>query len=107
MNNRKIIGLRDSRDNWFTCVDTAVLADKNISPTAKCVFAVLCMSAGFGHRSIIPNDEGIAELAGISVRALYKAFKELESRSLIFPYDGKIIINGHNAACYCEEDDER
>lgn len=105
MSKQKIIGLRYSRDNWFTCVDTAVLADKNISPIAKCVFAVLCMSAGFGHRSLTPNDEEIAELSGISLQTLHKAYRELESRSLIFPYDGRIIINGHNAACYCEEDD--
>ena len=106
MSNKKITGLRYSRDNWFTCVDTAVLADKNISLTAKCVFTVLCMSAGFGRRSLIPNDEEVAELAGISVRTLRNAYRELESQSLIFPYDGRIIINGHNAACYCEEDDD-
>lgn len=105
MKGQKIKGLRYSNDNWFTCVDTAVLADKEISPTAKCVFAVLCMSAGFGHRSLNPNDEEIAELSGISVRTLHRAYRELESRSLIFPYDGRIIINGHNAACYCEEED--
>ena len=106
MSNKKITGLRYSRDNWFTCVDTAVLADKNVSPIAKCVFAVLCMSAGFGHRSLTPNNEEIAELSGISLQTLYKAYCELASQSLIFPYDGRIIINGYNAACYCEKDDD-
>ena len=99
-----ITGLRYSRDNWFTCVDTAVLADKELSQSAKIIFAVLCMLAGFGHRSCKPDDETIPEITGISADTLRSAYQELEARGVI-TRNGKVIyIIGHNAPCYSEED---
>ena len=99
-----ITGLRHSSDNWFTCVDTVVLADKELSQPAKMIFAVLCMVAGFGHRSCEPDDENAAELASVTVDTLRSAYQELEARGVI-ARDGKVIyLIGHNASCYSEED---
>ncbi len=98
-----ITGLRYSRDNWFTCVDTAVLADKELSQSAKIIFAVLCMLAGFGHRSCEPDDETVPDITGISADTLRSAYQELEDRGVI-ARDGKVIyLIGHNASCYSEE----
>ena len=99
-----ITGLRYSRDNWFTCVDTAVLADKELSQSAKIIFAALCMLAGFGHRSCEPDDETIPDITGISVDTLRSVYQELEARGVIVR-EGKVIyLIGHNAPCYSEED---
>ena len=99
----KIEGIRYSRDNWFTCIDTVVLADKELSYTAKCVFAVLCMVAGFGHRSCSLSDEEASDVAGISIRTLHRAYRELEARGIILRYGNTIHIIGYNAPCYDEE----
>ena len=99
----KIAGIRYSRDNWFTCVDTVVLADKELSCTAKCILAILCMTAGFGHRSCSLSDEEAADIAGISIRTLHRAYRELEARGIIFRDDNMIHIIGYNAPCYDEE----
>lgn len=98
-----ITGLRYSHDNWFTCVDTAVLADKELSQSAKIIFAVLCMLAGFGYRSCEPDDQTVADLAGVEVSTLRSVYEELEARGVI-AREGEIIrLIGHNASCYYEE----
>ena len=103
MSNQAITELRYSRDNWFTCVDTAVLADKELSHTAKCIFAVLCMLAGFGHRSCSPSDEYISVTARVPVSTVLEAYQELEARGVIASEGNVIYIIGHNASCYREE----
>lgn len=70
MNNQEVTGLRYSSNNWFTCIDTVVMTDKELSLTAKSVFAVLCAIAGFRHRSCSPSDEEVADLAGVCVHTL-------------------------------------
>ena len=104
MNKQTITGLRSSKDNWFTCVDTEVLGDTVLSPEAKLVFSLLCMISGFGCRSCTPDDKEVADMANISVRALYRAYYELEARSLICRSGKLIQLIGHNAPCYSEED---
>ena len=104
MNNQDVTGLRYSSDNWFTCIDTVVMTDKKLAPTAKCVFAVLCAIAGFGYRSCEPSDEEVADLAGVSVRTLYRAYYELENRGVISRNEWTVSLIGHNAPCYSEED---
>lgn len=113
MNNQGKIGLRSSRDNWFTCVDTVVLMDKELSQTAKLVFMVLCAIAGFGSRSCSPSNEEVADVADVSVRTVIRAYRELEARGVITREsrfdDGQQVssctfIIGHNAPCYGEED---
>ena len=99
-----ITGLRYSSDNWFTCVDTVVLVDCELSHTAKCIFAVLCMIAGFGHRSCSPSDDYVSVTARVPVSTVLNAYQELEARGVIVR-DGKVIyLIGHNAPCYREED---
>lgn len=98
-----VTGLRYSRDNWFTCVDTAVLADKGLSQLAKIIFAVLCMLAGFGYRSCEPDDEEVANLAGVEVSTLRSMYEELGGRGVIAREGGLIQLIGHNASCYSEE----
>lgn len=104
-NSQIISGLRSSEDNWPTYVDTEVLSDETLSPEAKLVFSLLCMIAGFGHRSCTPYDEVVAEMADMSVRALYRAYYELETKGLICRSGYLIQLIGHNAPCYNEEDD--
>ena len=112
MSNKGVTGLRYSRDNWFTCVDTVVLMDKELSQTAKLVFMVLCAIAGFGSRSCSPSNEDVADVADVSISTLRRAYKELEARGVIEREarfeDGQQIssctfIIGHNAPCYGEE----
>lgn len=103
MHNEGIIGLRYSRDNWFTCVDTAVLTDEELSSLSKYIFTELCVLAGFGHRSCEPDDEKLADLAGVSVNTLLRMYKELEARGVIAREGEVIRLIGHNASCYSEE----
>ena len=103
MNNHGRIGLRSSKDNWFTCVDTAVLMDGMLSTSAKQVFFILCAIAGFGSRSCSPANNEVAQAAFTSEERLLRMYEELEDRGVIIR-DGKTIyIIGHNAPCY-EED---
>ncbi len=113
MSNHGKIGLRSSRDNWFTCVDTVVLMDKELSPIAKYVFTVLCMLAGFGSRSCSPSNEELAGITGLSKRTVIYSVKELEARGVIErearfddsqQVSSRTFIIGHNAPCYGEED---
>ena len=104
-NNPKVSGLRNSRDNWFTCVDTAVITDKYLSLSAKNVFFALCVIAGFGYRSCSPSDEEVAEITCESLQRLHVFYEELEDRGVIVR-DGEVIhIIGHNAPCYREEEE--
>lgn len=106
MSKQEIRGLRSSKDNWFTCVDTEVLKDEVLSPEAKLVFCVLCMMAGFGYRSCASDDDEVADLAGLSIRTLYRVYDELEGRGVISRTrtDWHIQLIGHNAPCYSEEE---
>lgn len=104
MNKQTITGLRCSKDNWFTCVDTEVLRDIALSLEAKLVFAILCSIAGFGCRSCRPNDWEVAASADVSVLMVQRAYEELEARGVII-FEGEVIrLIGHNALCYREED---
>lgn len=105
MNNKKITGLRYSKDNWFTCIDTEVLTDRQLSSTAKLVFSVLCIIAGFGYRECSPGVDEVADIADVSVRTVQRVYRELEARGIIIR-EGEIIrLIGHNAACYSEEEE--
>lgn len=105
MSNKRITGLRYSRDNWFTCVDTIVMLDCDLSHTAKIIFAVLCVLAGFGHRSCSPSsDDYVSIIAHVPVSAVLKAYQELEDRGVIARDGNVIYLIGHNASCYSEED---
>ena len=112
MNNNShqtITGLRYSRDNWFTCVDTVVMLDEELYAEAKYLFAVLCAIAGFGHRSCVPDNETIAGLMDVPEGMLKPLYDNLEARGVIMRDDeGVIHLIGHNAPCYSEEeyDDE-
>ena len=103
MSNKSITGLRYSRDNWFTCIDTAVLTDKFLSTSAKQVFYVLCMLAGFGSRSCSPTAEQVADITCNTLQKLHLYYEELQDRGVIAIEEGTIYIIGHNAPCY-EED---
>lgn len=103
--NSQTTGLRYSRDNWFTCVDSKVMCDEYLLPSEKLVFFVLCMIAGFGYRTCSPSIEEVADIAGLSVRTVRRVYRELESRGVI-EREGEVIrLIGHNAACYSEEDE--
>ncbi len=104
MSNKGITGLRYSRDNWFTCIDKAVLTDKYLSTSAKQVFFTLCMIAGFGYRSCSPSDEEVVGITCNSVERLHHFYDELEDRGLIVREGETIHLIGHNAPCYDEED---
>ena len=79
MNTPSVSGLRSSLDNWFTCVDTAVITDKHLSLSAKKVFFVLCMIAGFGYRSCSQSNRKVAEITCNSVQKLYHLYEEDEA----------------------------
>ena len=103
MTNKTITGLRCDKDNWFTCIDIEVLSDDYLLASEKLVYAVLCVIAGFGSRTCSPKAEEVAEISGFSVRTVFRAYKELEARGVIFR-DGDVIrLIGHNAPCYSEE----
>ena len=104
MSSQTITGLRYSKDNWFTCVDSVVLSDLSLLPSEKVVFSVLCMIAGFGYRTCSPNIEEVADISGFSVRTVRRVYKELEARGLIAREGEVIRLIGHKALCYREEE---
>ena len=80
----EVIGItRDRTDFWFTCVDSDVIANKELSLMAKYIFSVLCMIAGFGHRSCSPSNQEIANIAGFSESTITRAIEELEAKGAI------------------------
>lgn len=111
--SNKIIALQDCRDNWFTCIDNKVLRDRKLTFRAKYIFSVLCMIAGFGHRSCSPSNKEVADIVGVSERTIIRAYKELEARGVI-TREARINENGQgksityligcDAPCYSEED---
>lgn len=104
--------LRSSKDYWFACVDIDVMRDKELSQSAKFIFAVLCTFAGFDKRGCWPSNSVMAEAAGVSTSTVIRAYKELEARGVIaradrFKEEGSQTssytrIVGHNAPCYGE-----
>ena len=107
----EVIGItRDRTDFWFTCVDSDVIRDEGLSITAKYIFSVLCMLAGFGHRSCAASNEVVAEAAGVSVSTVKRACRELEARGAIirescFSNDGQqISCITHLIGCPSEEE---
>ena len=107
----EVIGItRDRTDFWFTCVDSDVIRDEELSLTAKYIFSVLCMLAGFGHRSCAHSNETVAKTAGVSERTLIRAYRELEDRGAIireprFSKDGQqVACITHLVGCPSEEE---
>lgn len=97
--SNEVIGItRDRSDFWFTCVDSNVIRDEELSITAKYIFSVLCMLAGFGHRSCSPSNETVAEAAGISISTLRRGYKELEARGAIIREPG-FSPDGQQISC--------
>ena len=83
MMDNQVTGLRYSKDNWFTCVDSEVLGDTYLLPSEKLIFSVLCMIAGFGYRTCSPSIEEVADISGFSARTVRRVYKELEARGVI------------------------
>lgn len=104
MMNETKAGLRCSKDNWFTCVDIEVLGDDYLLASEKLIYAVLCVTAGFGSRTCSPEVEEVAEISGYSARTVRRAYKELEARGVIAREGEAIRLIGHNAPCYSEEE---
>lgn len=110
MNDNEI---RSKKDFWFACVDIDVLRDKELSQTAKFVFAVLCTFVNVNNRVCWPSNETLAETSNMSKTSVIRALKELEERGIIQRFTRfeendkgqtssyKKII-GYNAECYQE-----
>ena len=103
MTDKTKAGLRCSKDNWFTCVDIEVLSDDYLLASEKLVYAVLCVTAGFGSRTCSCSIDEVAEISGYSARTVRRAYKELEARGVIAREGEEIRLIGHNAPCYSEE----
>ena len=95
--NNEVIGItRDRTDFCFTCVDSDVIGNKELSLMARYIFTVLCMMAGFGHRSRKVSNREIANIAEFSERTVIRAINELEAKGAIireprFGEDGRQI----------------
>lgn len=109
MNNQETGTLRASKDFWFACVDMAVLCDKTLTQTARFVFAILCSFAGMDNRGVWPKNETVADVTGLSIRTVIRAYNELECKGIIARSDrfkdgrqtsSYTRIVGHNAPCY-------
>lgn len=109
MNNQETGTLRADEDFWFACVDIQVLWDKTLSQSARFIFAILCTFAGTDNRGLWPKNETVADVAGVSVATVKRAYKELEGRGAIARSDrfdsgrqtsSYTRIVGHNAQCY-------
>ena len=107
--------IRTNKDFWFACVDIDVLRDKELSQSARFIFAVLCTFITINNRNCWPSNDTVAEAAGVSKSTVKRAYQELETRGIIerstrFNDDSGQTssytrIVGHNAACY-DDDDE-
>ena len=89
---------RNKNDFWFTCVDSDVIANQELSLMARYIFSVLCMIAGFGHRSCSPSNQEIAKIAGFSERTITRAIKELEAKGAIIR-EGRFSKDGQQISC--------
>ena len=104
--NKQVTGLRYSKDNWFTCVDTDVLMDLHLSGQEKLVFSVLCMFAGLGYREVLhPDIRLVACASDLSVSAVQRIYRDLENKGVIIRDKNMIHLIGHNAPCYGEEEE--
>lgn len=104
MTDKTKAGLRCSKDNWFTCVDIKVLGDDYLLSSEKLIYAVLCVTAGFGSRTCSCSIDEVAEISGYSARTVRRAYRELEARGVIAREGEAIRLIGHNATCYSEEE---
>ena len=109
MNKQHTETLRTKEDWWFTCVDTEVLKDKELSVTARLIFTALCAFATINNRGCWPSNDTIAEFIGVSKSTVIRAYKELEARGVIARSDrfdegaqtsSYTRIVGHHAPCY-------
>jgi DNA-binding Lrp family transcriptional regulator len=98
--------LGDSRDFWFACVDIRVLRDRNLSPTDKCIYSVLCTFASTRGRTCFPKIQTLAEESNCSIRTVQESLRRLEGEGYISRrarYRGKkqisseYILVGHKA----------
>ena len=79
----KNIEVKDKRPFWWTCVDIAVLRDKNLNINDKAIYAVLCSFAASQDRTCFPSIALIAETAGCSDRTVQRALLSLEKAGYI------------------------
>ena len=107
--------MNNEAEFWFARVDIDVARDKELSITAKFIFTVLCTFADRETRGCWPSNETVAEAAGVSVRTLMRAYKELEARGVISretrfkngqQTSSYTLIVGHNAPCYGGDTDD-
>lgn len=109
MNSQDAETLRAKKDFWFACVDIEVIRDKELSQSAKFIFAVLCTFVSVNNRRCWPSNDAVAKAAGVSKSTVMRAYKELEARGVIARADrftenaqasSYTRIVGHNADCY-------
>ncbi|MBQ2616343.1 MAG: helix-turn-helix domain-containing protein [Synergistaceae bacterium] len=109
-NNQEAETLRTKKDFWFACVDIDVLRDKELSQSARFIFAVLCTFITLNNRNCWPSNDTVADAAGVSKSTVKRAYQELEARGVIARSDrfnedssqtsSYTRIVGHNAVCY-------
>lgn len=74
--------LEDGRVFWWAAVDVAVLRDRELSPWAKVIYAVLCTYAD-RTRVCFPSVATLCSDAGMSERQARYALKELEKSGYV------------------------
>ena len=105
--------VQSNEEFFFATVDIPVLRDKSIAPTARLIFAVLCSFASVKDRTAWPSNETMAEIVGVSVATVKRAYKELKEKGVItrsprFMKDRIQVssltrIIGHKAPCYAKK----
>lgn len=102
---------RGQGDFWFACVDIAVIKDKELSPSDKAVYGVVCAHVNVQTRSCPLKVKTIAMESGCSERTVQESIKHLLERGVILRVERFINgkqkasvyrIVGHRAACYTE-----
>lgn len=97
--------LEDGRVFWWAAVDVAVLRDRELSPWAKVIYAVLCTYAD-RTRVCFPSVATLCSDAGMSERQARYALKELEKSGYVekrpqFREDGGQGANLYRIVGHC------
>lgn len=98
---------------WYATPDITVLWDNSVAPMTRFIFTILCSFATLKKRNAWPSNKTVADIVGVSVATVKRAYSELIAKGIIMrvPRYKKdkgqtssfTYIIGHNAPCYSKE----
>lgn len=68
---------------WYATPDITVLWDNSVAPMTRFIFTILCSFATLKKRNAWPSNKTVADIVGVSVATVKRAYSELIAKGII------------------------